>query len=399
MKDNNDLIQKIGNCLYVILIFLFVADPTNTIFGLKNIVFALFFFYNLVFLRVDWGKIIYILLPMIAVSLSWIFAMIQGNNVDLEKLKAVYTAFLPLLLLLWSYKYNVLKLSVIPVVLVASIVLLLFWTIVIYPPSEAPLYMFMWKHDNTIMMSNRYVLGIKFFCMYPKSAVSMLPVFGYSLYCTITKEKRTLSTIIMTLVLMHMFLISGTRSSVMLSIFLAATVVFIWGRNRRYMRYIAYPLMFVFFAVFAVVLSALLMETTEFSNMVKYAHLNSYAVLFEENPLYLLFGQGVATSFYTSGFNGFALETEWTYVEMIRNYGLFSLLIFYVLFRPIISMAKHISKFDVIIVFILSYIIYLIIAGTNPLLFSSTGMLVVLTMYSCAEFVNRMAADDTAVNG
>jgi hypothetical protein len=79
--------------------------------------------------------------------------------------------------------------------------------------------------------------------------------------------------------------------------------------------------------------------------------------------------------------------------ELIRNYGVMSLLIYYVLLRPFFSLAKYVNKDESVIVFILSYIIYLIVAGTNPLLFSSTGMLVVITMYSYVGQVKRRAVE------
>lgn len=390
MKSNQDLRLKIGNGIYMILLFLFVADPTNTIFGLKNEVFVLLFFYSLFFLKADWSKIVYFIIPVAVVSISWVFALIQGNRVDMFELKQIYTSLIPLLLLLWSDTYDVIKLSQIPVTLMAFIVLTLFFAIVLHPQFEEAIYMFMWSHDNSIMMSNRYILGIKFFCMYPKSAVAMIPVLGYSVYNSITKNKRNVFNVITAVLLSIMFLISGTRSSVMFSVLLIATILFLYCRNRRYMRYIIYPAAFMFLVVFVVVIIALLMETDEFSNMVKYAHMESYGDLFEANPLYMLFGQGPATDFYTDGFNTFAYKTEWTYIELIRNYGLLSLLIGFVFLTPIFIFSKYIAKDETAIVFIISYIIYFIIAGTNPLLFSSTGMMVVITMFSYSEYIKKV---------
>lgn len=393
MKDRDSLIQKIGNGLYMILVFLFVADPTNTVFGLKNIVFAILFIYSLVFIKPDWSQIRYFLICVFAVTISLILAVVQSNNINLAELKVVYTAFVPLLLLLWSDRYDVVRISYFPIALFALIVLVLFWSIFFFPMTEGPIYLFMWDHENTIMMSNRYILGQRFFCMYPKSAVAMIPILGYSLYNTITKERRTLLNILATVFLIHLFLISGTRSSVLFSMLLVFAILFVYCRNGRYARYIAYPLTAIFIMAFVVLLVALLMETDESSNMIKYAHLESYKKLFEENPLYLLLGQGPATDFYSEGFNYYSLRTEWTYLELIRNYGVMSLLIYYVLLRPFFSLAKYVNKDESVIVFILSYIIYLIVAGTNPLLFSSTGMLVVITMYSYVGQVKRRAVE------
>ena len=100
MNEKTGIIKKSGCVLYTLLIFLFVADPTNTILGLKSVVFALLLFYNIIFLKPNWYNLIYSLIPILVVLLSWVFAVIQGNNVNVTELKAVLQAFSPLLLLL-----------------------------------------------------------------------------------------------------------------------------------------------------------------------------------------------------------------------------------------------------------------------------------------------------------
>lgn len=380
-----DLRQKIGNLLYMLLIFLFVADPTGTILHAKNPVFALFFCYNLALFRADWSKLIYFIIPVVAVTASWVIAMMRGVVVDPDELKGVYTAFLPMLLLMWNYRYDVIKLSIVPVVFTAAIVLLLFWIIFFVPKLEHPIYVYMMNHGGTIMMTNRYFIGVKLFCMYPKSAVAFLPVFGWTLFNLIKAKKYTLANVLPVAILLHMFLISGTRSSILLPVLLAAVILFVYCRNRRYVNYIMYPAFAVFLLLFVVLLVMLLSESNEFSNMVKYAHLQSYLELFAENPQYLLIGQGPATDFYSKGFNVFTLKTEWTYLEILRNYGLLSIPILYVLLCPIFAIMRKERTNDSALAMVLTYLIYLVIAGTNPLLLSSTGMLVLLSMYSYVE--------------
>ena len=133
----------------------------------------------------------------------------------------------------------------------------------------------------------------------------------------------------------------------------------------------------------------LLMEEDEPSNLVKYAHLASYKELFNENPLYLLLGQGPATEFYSIGFRKMTLKTEWTYLELLRNYGMLCLPILYVILRPLFELIKLSFKYDSALTIAAAYIIYLVIAGTNPLLLSSTGMLVILSAYSFLEHLKK----------
>lgn len=389
MNEKTGIIKKSGCVLYTLLIFLFVADPTNTILGLKSVVFALLLFYNIIFLKPNWYNLIYSLIPILVVLLSWVFAVIQGNNVNVTELKAVLQAFSPLLLLLWSNYYDVVKLSVLPVTLTAIIVLILFWVIFFLPELEGPIYMYMGAHNDTIMMSNRSILGVRIFCMYLKSTVALLPVYGFALYKILNKGENKILYILIALALLHLFLISGTRSSILLPILLLFIMIFVYCRNGRRMRYVVYPAVLFFVIIFIVFLAMMLMEKTEDSNLVKYGHLNSYKELFSENPIYLLIGQGPGTEFYSEGFRRMTMETEWTYLELLRNYGLLCLPILYVVMRPLVVLFNFARKNDVALAMLLSFVIYLVIAGTNPLLLSSTGILVLLSMYSFIDILKQ----------
>lgn len=389
MEERKSIIDWGGNILFMLLVLTFVADPTNTILGVKNMVFAVLFLYSLVFFKADWSKLVYFLIPVGAVTLSWLIASMRGHIMDAEELKGVYTSFVPLLLLMWIDKYDVVRLSVLPVTVAAILVLFLFWFIFFFPQLEGPIYEYMWQHDATIMMSNRYFLGFKIFCMYPKSTVAFLPVFGYVLYKAVNKEQRTFWAVVVALLLLHLFVISGTRSSVLLPVFLACLILFIFCRNGRYIRYLFYPAALLFCFLFVTLIMMLLMEEDEPSNLVKYAHLASYKELFNENPLFLLLGQGPATEFYSIGFRKMTLKTEWTYLELLRNYGMLCLPILYVILRPLFELIKQSIKYDSALTIAAAYIIYLVIAGTNPLLLSSTGMLVILSAYSFLEHLKK----------
>lgn len=150
-----------------------------------------------------------------------------------------------------------------------------------------------------------------------------------------------------------------------------------------------YPLIFVLAIAFVTVLLAAIMETDELSNTIKYGHLDSYAALFDENPLFLIFGQGPGATFYSEGFGEVVVRTEWSYLDLIRNYGVFSLIIVFVFAKPIFSFWKYRKQDDFNYCMFWSYLVYLLIAGTNPLLMSSTGMIVLLMAYSYEDVIIR----------
>ena len=93
----------------------------------------------------------------------------------------------------------------------------------------------------------------------------------------------------------------------------------------RRAKYFIYPLLVLIGCAFLFLIFLLVTEKGEASNAIKFGHLPSYWQLFNDHPEYLLIGQGPATSFYTEGFHEMTLQTEWTYLELLRNYGLLSL--------------------------------------------------------------------------
>lgn len=377
--------QKVGNWLFMLLIFLFVADPTNSIFHLKTVSFALLLLYNAVSFKAEWAELRFFFISLAAILLPWLFALFRGEVIDVADATAAITAITPLLLLPWLYRYDILSLSLLPVMATVSVVLLLYWIIFFVPRLEGSVYLYMCAHDHSIMLSRRVFLGFSMFGMYCKSTVAFLPVFALLLYKAFTPTLRNVKVLLAVFLFIHLFLISGTRSTILLPTFLAFALLFIFYRNKRYYNYFLYPITAVGVFAFMVLLILLLSEVGEHSNMVKYAHLGSYMELFRENPLYMFLGQGPGTAFYSEGFQKMSLKTEWSYMELWRNYGIFALLIIYVYLRPLLSMLRSACKCDEALVLAFAYIIYLVIAGTNPLLLSSTGMSVLLTMYSCAR--------------
>lgn len=384
--EREKIVNRVGNYLCMLLILLFVADPTNSILHLKNPVFVLLMLYNICFFKPDFSKFIYPLIPFITILVSWLFTTMRGQVMDFDTLKAVFTSFAILFFLPWSHHYDIIKLAKLPVLVTALLTILLFWLIAFFPFMESAIYGFMSSHEGTIMMSRRSFLGISMFGMYYKSTAAFFVVFGVALYNTIHKEKRTFIDVLLTFSLLHLFLISGTRSSMLLPMLLAGVICFIFLRNKRYLNYIIYPAVLLFVVAFFALLAMLLMESNEPSNIVKYAHLTSYKNLFINNPLYLFVGQGPGTYFYSLGFHRMTMITEWTYLELLRNYGiLFSAPILYVILSPLFALLKMVNRDEMALVISLSYTLYLIIAGTNPLLISSTGMLVLLFVYNYRE--------------
>ncbi|MFC7702460.1 hypothetical protein ACFQX9_38045 [Bradyrhizobium sp. GCM10028915] len=127
-----------------------------------------------------------------------------------------------------------------------------------------------------------------------------------------------------------------------------------------------------------------LLNPAELSNDVKLTFLRDYAAIFS-NPVDLMFGQGLGAyyrwsssgqpNFETTGAN-FYFVTELTYAEMIRSFGLIGALIMLApLLYPVAS-AFRAAPGDRRRALAMGFIAYLGMSVTNPLLFSSSGMLI-----------------------
>ena len=224
------------------------------------------------------------------------------------------------------------------------------------------------------------------FVMYLKSYVAFVFIIAYYFYVVFSGVHRNILTFIYLFFICFAFSVSGTRSTMLLPTFMLIIVGYITSANKKYAKYILYPIIFIIGLAFIILLIALISDTGEASNAVKYGHIPSYIQLFEEHPEYILIGQGPGAFMYSEGFNKVVFKTEWTYLELVRNYGLFSLIIIGVFAKPLITMWKHRRDAFCKCMFF-AYLSYLLIAGTNPLLLSSTGMIVLLMAYSYEESI------------
>lgn len=389
----SSLKHKFGNYLFILLLLVFTIDPANVIFRVKDIVFILFVGYNMVCFRPDYSKLPYILIVLCAITVPLIFGEAQMTNMKLEEMVAAYKAIAPMILLLWIREYDVVRLSKMPIVVASILAIVLFWLVTLVPEAEGFVYYFV-TADDTIIISRRSFLGLDMFCLHYRTIVSFMFVFALYINDFFQKKNRTVGGVICMLLILHAYLISGTRSTMLLPFFLFGVIGFYHLRNVKYFKYIMYPLIAVSAVAFLAVLLMLMMEKGEASNLIKYAHLTSYWDLFSSHPEYLLFGQGPGAQFYSKGFLHVTGKTEWTYLELIRNYGLFCLPILYVFYRPLLFLWKN-WKVSLTYSLFWTYLAYLLIAGTNPLLLTSIGMTSLLTVYSYEEKLKREEAYET----
>jgi hypothetical protein len=119
-------------------------------------------------------------------------------------------------------------------------------------------------------------------------------------------------------------------------------------------------------------------SATEFSNSVKIGHIVSF---FEYmTPTRLIFGEGLAAFYFSSGFNLSTAQTEITLLDLVRYFGVPLTAVLYValLFPSLRPESYGGEKSTSVFIFV----VYLAISLSNPVLFNSYGLLVVVWYWS-----------------
>jgi hypothetical protein len=139
--------------------------------------------------------------------------------------------------------------------------------------------------------------------------------------------------------------------------------------------------LFLILMMGALSLTVKMLSEKEDSVEMKGGHLNSMLELFQKNPSILLLGEGAGSLYYSKGVGENIAISELTYIELIRMYGIFGggfILLLY--FFPVLYLFQIKSEESHAIGW--GYLAYLFIGGTNPLLVSSTGIILLAAVYS-----------------
>ncbi len=382
LASNSKLIRWAGNALMFLLLLVVMLDPTNAVLHIKDLVFVALVGFNVVFHKANYRYLPFILLPYIMLLGSYLSAQCLGSPIDYTFFFGMVKGFAMLILLLWVDQYgNLLEMAKVSGLILCIVASILFIAVMSSDVIESVVYDYMREHNEMVLMSRRSFLGIHFYAMYYRSIISAILPFYLYCYSLFVERKHVVWNTLCVVIVTFAFATSGTRSTMLLPLTIIGLAFFQCVWKSRYLKLLMFPLLLVASVAFLFLLYKLASEKGEISNFVKYGHLTSYMRQFEHYPEYYIFGQGVGSWIYSIGFKESVTQTEWTYIELLRTCGLYSLLTFALLFYPIKKM-KDILQKNVTLGVLLAYVMFILIAGTNPLLISSTGMVVLLMVYS-----------------
>ena len=372
-------LNKILNIIFLLFVIIISIDPTGSVLGFKEILFVFLVFSSLFLLKGDTNipkDCILILLICISLPVMGILsAIVQNKLTDYTyaagHLKSFLFVFIFFFLITIDFKI-ILKALFISGSIIAICTAIIFFIAQINEDIFKLIYDHSIESSNIIITTREYY-GISVFGVYFKTGPFMFFSYIYSLYFYSQKKLRTF------FILTNLFalLIAGSRTPTLIALFISIIYLYDRLKNNRIFRY--------FVVLFSILLLGfvtlkLATEKGETSNDIKYADFHSYIKEFS-NGTTLLFGDGLGSEFYSQGKSILVSFTEQTYMDIFRIYGIFlgTILIFIVIYPIIIFIKSKYYNNKKLNRFVIGYALYMILAGTNPLLISSTGMFIFAT--------------------
>ena len=411
MTDNifHWLKERYSVFLNISMILLFVdvmLDPTNLMFHVKYVLFGLVLVvwflgnYNkkLIFTKPQWFILLFIafFMPFYELSIGLMNSMV--HNVPVGRV-VYFNSFFFFIIILVTVREKM-KLTSIFNYSSLTIVLMtlgLYLVLIFNTSLFGDMYRYFVTDKQVVVYALReYGKTTLLMIFYKTSPLLVFPLSYYLYQLLIIRQKKHLFLNIFLLMLVSLTLyFSGTRAN-MLSLILIILFYIGFYLYRKSKAWFLWAVVFVGLVALFLLPSAVttFLNRQETSNAIKFGYLSSYSGFFDHHLLSLLFGQGIGGMFYASSLHRFISVSELTYLELVRIWGIPITLVFVVvLVLPLVAeiKAKKISHLFI------AYLAYLFISGTNPLLLSSTGMLVLVYVFT-HTFLNPVQVPASSVH-
>jgi len=368
-------------------VFILVLDPSGIMFRLKEIALVIIFALYAVILSIRAEKLVVlnsylvalfvISFPVVSLLLSFVFQRpFQFSDwLPFFKSHIVILFLLPIV----DVKIEIKKMLLFSTVVVAILTICSYILANFSKELFDQIYnLFVVKYQNG-MFAIRHFMGIQLLSVFYKTSPLLLlsfPIF-FSRYL-FSNERKLLNFSLSAITLAGLF-VTGTRAPM-----LGGAILFLFFLGKYIFSKVSKLLAILILLTTTVFVSATILvlasEKSEKSNIIKYGNLVSYEESFS-NMKTVVLGDGVGSKIYFRGTKEFATFTELTYLDIYRMYGVilgsFLILIFLYPGYYLVRFSKGENQITGY-----AFLLYLMVAGTNPLLISSTGMLVLCYVYS-----------------
>lgn len=369
--------------LFALLVVVLVVDPGDLIFHMKMPIFMLIWATWLI-LRTDssaYGRrdLILVSLSFLAISIYGILAAVLQNNFVNDEfafgfIKSI--SIFSLIFIIYDLRIDVFSIVSKWALIICGITLPIYIVITFFPALLSPIYNYVIAKD-VAKIGYRAFYGVEIVMIYYRT--SPLLVFSLCFFLDKYLQYKKIKFIPIAGIVFFTLFLTGTRANILMALIIAAFYFY-----RIYSKHFFAKIIYILGLLYAAVtfFSQLNFDVKDESSDVKGDHFNSYLELFDKNPNYLIHGQGLGSEFYSRGSAKMLPQTELTYLDLLRTFGFpVTILFLILLLYPIMYLFKN-GYWQIYSSAIVAYLAYLFIAGTNPLLISSTGMIAVLVAYS-----------------
>jgi hypothetical protein len=227
---------------------------------------------------------------------------------------------------------------------------------------------------TTFGLTERSYGSLSYQMVYFSTSPLMVVAVAYFCYQSLVSMGRArFLNILLLLLNVCGMLLSGTRNNMVMGL-LMPLMVMAWYKGTKVRLAVVAALVVVLSVGLGYGVVQAMLSPDELSNTIKLLHFQDYMRAFSDWRT-LLFGQGLGASFLSSALSTRVSVTELTYVEFIRIYGVVMACVFYILLLyPLRMLGNQEARTDHYL--FLGYLGYLYLCTANPLLMSSTGMLV-----------------------
>jgi hypothetical protein len=192
------------------------------------------------------------------------------------------------------------------------------------------------------------------------------------------KDTKGFIFYLLMLLLLGAVYFSGSRG-IFLSTILCIFTMFVFLKSLRWKLLIVISVAIITLYTISVVDFSGVFSLTEQSNSIKLSHIVSY--IRHADFANVLFGEGLAAYYYTSGFGRIAAQTELMLLDFFRYFGLINTMLFFALL--VFPVQIRARKFVLIMPFssdvlpyFIAFMFYLLMAMLNPMLLNSYGIIV-----------------------
>ena len=382
-------LYKVQKFCFLLLILVSILDPGNDLLHMKEVFFILTLFLGFFHVRTNnkypilFGSIfIALFFPLLWLIFGYLFQF----YFDFGYALMYYKAFLFFILINvclddrinYSRIFSISSLVIIPITIILYIII-----------GEVQLADEIFRtYDKTFGISRR-AFGTIIFDPVIFYKTSPLLIFGMSFISLNSHFRLQFIKLLVLLLSMTTLIISGTRANMISGLVL----FFIYLYSNYFSTSKLKKLIFISTTLITGIISIIpfmiesFFSTSEPSHESKLSLINDYFIFWQNNPQALIFGQGLGGGYYTVE-RGVTYMAEPTYFEIVRMFGLlggFIIMVFICIPLYLFIISRSAIRFDEYKYVFVAYLLYVFIEiPSNPLLLASTGMIVMVVVYSAA---------------